>query len=127
MILFILQNAYTSDKHPFTNEEEWGRELLRSQTGRRLKEMIPDGVEYKVINASPKIGADPDSLFKADFEHISKNIGKIRPTVIVACGVVAQAACECMGIKCIKVPHPAWRQLSKQITRNIMLELQERN
>lgn len=119
MILFILQNAYTSEKHPFKNEVEWGRELLRSHTGRRLREMIPENVEFKVINASASIGDNPNSLFNGDSKHISKQLKKIKPDIIVACGKVAQQICCDMEIKYMPVPHPAWRQLSKRETSEI--------
>jgi len=123
MILYILQNAYTSDKHPFTNKKEWSKELLRSHSGRRLKEMIPDGAEFKVINASDNIGTHPSSSFKADLKHMSKLINKIKPDIICACGRIAQDGCRELGIKFISAPHPAWRQLSKKITRDIRRKL----
>jgi hypothetical protein len=114
MILFILQNAYQSDKHQFNNEEEWSRELANSHTGRRLKEMIPEGKEYRVINSSPIIGDCADSCYIADTKHIEKLVNEINPTVICACGKVAQKGCTELGLFFIPAPHPAWRQMSKQ-------------
>jgi len=114
MILFILQNAYQSDKHQFKNDEEWSRELINSHTGRRLKEMIPNDMEYKVINSSDMIGDCPDSCYDANPLHIQKHINEIKPTVICACGKIAQKGCTELGLNFISAPHPAWRQLSKQ-------------
>ena len=126
MILFILQNAYKSDKHPFTNNEEWSRELLRSHTGRRLKEMIPDGVQYRVINASEEIGDNPDSIFKGNIDHVSLWIKQLKPDTVVACGRIAQQICCDMKLKYMSVPHPAWRQLSKRETLEIKTYLSKK-
>jgi hypothetical protein len=119
MILFILQNAYTSVKHRFTNNIEWSRELSLSHTGRRLKEMIPNGMEFKVINASKNIGDNPNSSFKADIKHIKQSVTKIKPTIICAYGKIAQEGCIELDLFFIKAPHPAWRQLSKKQTGEI--------
>lgn len=119
MILFILQNAYKSDKHQFKNEEEWSRELTNSHTGRRLKEMIPEGAEYKVINSSGIIGDCPDSRYDADLKHIKIFVDRIKPTIICACGRIAQKGCTELGLDFISAPHPAWRRLSKQCSNSI--------
>jgi hypothetical protein len=114
MILFILQNAYQSSKHQFKNDVEWSRELANSHTGRRLKEMIPTGSEYRVINSSKIIGDNPDSCYGADLEHIDRFVNEIKPTVICACGRIAQKGCTDLGLDFIPAPHPAWRRLSKE-------------
>jgi len=119
MILFILQNAYQSNKHQFKNDDEWSRELANSHTGRRLKEMIPDDIEYKVINSSALIGDCPASCYDADLEHIQKLIDEVKPSVICACGKIAQRGCEKLGLEFIPAPHPAWRQLSKKCSNSI--------
>jgi len=113
MILFILQNAYSSEKYKFTNREEWSEQLMRSHSGRRLKDMIPDGAKYAVINASEKIGDNPNSCFEADINHIKKWIKKTNPSVVCACGKIAQDGCKKVGIDYIAAPHPAWRLFSK--------------
>ena len=125
MILFILQNAYTSEKHQFKNEKEWSRELQRSHSGKRLSEMIPENVEYRVINASPEIGDNANSIYKADTTHIKRLVKKFSPKVIVACGTIAQAGCELLGLSYISAPHPAWRQLSKEITSEIKRQIEK--
>jgi hypothetical protein len=118
-ILFVLQNAYRSDKYNFKNDEEWSRDLFRSHTGRRLKEMIPDGVEYFVINSSPEIGDHPASCYKGDPEYVKEKISFYRPAIIVGCGKIAHQALNEAGVVFLPVPHPAFRCLSKKTTSNI--------
>lgn len=122
-VLYILQNAYRSDKYNFRNKEEWHEDLFRSHTGKRLSEMIPEGVEYYVINSSPNIGSHADSKFPPDNNYISEWYNKIKPDVVVACGKVAQKGCDEIALEYIKAPHPAWRALSKKITKSIRLEI----
>ena len=119
MILYILQNAYKSEKHQFKNEDEWSKELENSHTGRRLKEMIPDRTEYKVINSSGMIGEHPDSCYVADLAYMQNLIEKIKPVIICACGKIAQKGCEELGLDFISAPHPAWRRLSKKCSSDI--------
>lgn len=125
LILFILQNAYRSEKHQFKNENEWHRELEKSHTGRRLKEMIPEGAEYRIINSSGYIGDNPDSSYVADIEYMNKFINEIKPNVICACGKIAQSGCEKLGLNFIPAPHPAWRQLSKQCSNEIKEKIKQ--
>lgn len=119
MILFVLQNAYMSDKHRFLNREEWSRELQRSHSGKRLSEMIPDEEEYAVINSSPRIGDNADSCFVGDSAYVLEWVEKLSPDVICACGKVAQDTCNKAKLLFISLPHPAWRALSKETTRFI--------
>jgi len=123
MILFILQNAYRSAKYQFRNEDEWHEDLFRSHTGRRLKEMVPDGVQFCVVNSTDKIGDSADSLYFADPFHIECMLNGIKPDLVVACGKIAQAGCRELGIDFISAPHPAWRALSKKDTERIRNEI----
>lgn len=118
-VLYVLQNAYRTEKYNFRNREEWHRDLLNSHTGRRLSEMIPENCKYWVINSSPNIGNNADSKFPPDVGYIISWWNKIQPDVVVACGKVAQTGCNKANIEHIKAPHPAWRALSKQITKEI--------
>jgi hypothetical protein len=115
-MLFVLQNAYKSEKYNFRNEEEWHRDLNRSHTGRRLQEMIPDNVDAYVINSSPIIGKNADSCFKADTDYLQEKIKQIKPDWVCACGKIAQDGLEKAGVKFFALPHPAWRALSKDHT-----------
>jgi hypothetical protein len=125
MILFILQNAYRSEKYKFKNNAEWFKDLARSHTGRRLMEMIPDGAEAYVINSTPLIGDDAKSCFKSDTGYMKLMIEQYNPMVICACGKIAQEGCEKLGVTHIKAPHPAWRRLSKEITSDIRRQIYE--
>jgi hypothetical protein len=135
MILFILQNAYRSEKHPFDTFEEWERELWKSHTGKRLMSMIPPGEEYRVINASGYVGEYPSSCSPADPEYIQTWIDRIKPDVICACGKIAQHGLALMdiqnvidGVKNIPLvyaPHPAWRLLSFMDAREIKEKIKE--
>lgn len=118
-VLYVLQNAYRTEKYNFKNREEWHGDLLKSHTGKRLSEMIPENCEYFVINASKNIGTHADSKFPPDIEYITNWWNEIQPEIVVACGKVAQEGCDKANIEHIKAPHPAWRALSKEITENI--------
>ena len=120
MVLVILQCAYYLDGKP-RRRAAWLLGLERSYTGKRLKEMLPDGIDYYVINASQEIGSKSDAMFPPDINYIKQTIGHISPTIRLACGKVAQAAVEEIEttIPIIKTYHPAFRGLSKDITKGI--------
>lgn len=121
--LFILQNGYHSEKYQYRNRQEWGRDLLRSHTGRRLSEMLPVGGTVKVVNAHPGIGKNAAACFGYDLRHMRRMLRRYRPDVICACGRIAQAGCRALGVEHIALPHPAWRQLSKKHTSRIRKQL----
>jgi len=125
-ILFVLQNAYTSEKYQFSNEEEWSAALRKSHTGRRLMEMIPLGATYHVINASPNIGDNADSVYEPDHEYIKSWIDSLQPSLVCACGRVATDGLMQLGIEFVPLPHPAWRRLSKYQTSEIRNMLSQR-
>ena len=120
MVLVILQCAYFLDGKP-RRRVAWLRGLERSHTGKRLKEMLPDGVDYYVINASQETGSKPDAVFPPDIKYIKQTIEHISPTIILACGKVAQEAVDEIEstIPIIKTYHPAFRGLSKDITKSV--------
>jgi len=126
MILFILQNAYHSDKYHFRNSEEWSEDLIRSHTGRRLKEMFPVGINVVVVNASPLIGESAKSCFNADLSYIQEKIDRYRPAIICACGRIAQNGCRKLNLDFVSAPHPAWRALTKVQTKQIRNILKEK-
>lgn len=123
-VLFVLQNAYRSEKYNFTNDEEWHGALQRSHTGRRLSAMIPDGAQAFVINSSPTIGECPDSCYPADSDYIEDKIQHIEPDIICACGRIAQGGLTEVGVKFVALPHPAWRQLSNSMVHAIKKNLE---
>ena len=122
-ILYVLQNAYRSERYGFRNREEWYEDLARSHSGRRLKEMIPVGHEIYVINATPEIGDRASSCYPPDIGYIHEQIAEIEPDVICGCGRMAIAGLEEVGVEFIRAPHPAWRALSKEHTQAVLAEI----
>lgn len=125
-LLVVLQCAYGNTEERRRQLEDrtlWLYGLWHSHTGRRLKEMIPAGYKVVPINASPKIGKQPDAKFAPDLIHIKMWITWTRPDVILGCGNVAQEALNEIDVQYISAPHPAWRQLSKADTREIREKL----
>jgi hypothetical protein len=125
-ILFVLQNAYRSEKYGFRNRREWSKDLLRSHTGKRLVEMIPAGAKFYVINSSSNIGTSSKSSYRADAEYIKAWVEKINPMIVCACGKIAEDGCKRAQLEFISLPHPAWRALSKSHTANIRQQLAEK-
>jgi len=124
-ILFILQNAYRNDKYKFRNKKEWGRDLDRSYTGKMLKKVIPKNCFYFVINSSPLIGDSATSCFVADLDYMKKEISKINPDIICACGYIAHHGLEHLGIPHYSMPHPAWRAFSNKQAEIIKKDLEK--
>ena len=115
MLLVVLQNTYEL----LTNTPEWETALWASHTGKRLREMLPDGMEFTVTNASKVIGSGVCSECPADTAHLTTIIEQVGPTRILACGKVAQAGLTELGVEFVAAPHPAWRLLSKDRTAAI--------
>lgn len=124
MILVILQNAWFEDGKK-RRREQWEIGLSRSHTGRRLSEMIPTDTQYTVINSTPEVGDWVGSRLEPNEAHIRFWIEQTQPDKILACGKVAQGILEKMDTEFIEAPHPAWRQLSKNHTREIRAILEE--
>jgi hypothetical protein len=122
-ILFILQNAYKSDKYNFRNEDEWFRDLKRSHTGRILKKVIPDNCKVMVINSSKFIGNNPNSYCIADTDYILEKLKLYKPDIICACGFVAHHGLEVLGIEHYSMPHPAYRAFSNKLAEIIKNDL----
>ena len=123
MILVVLQNAYR-EKGEYVDREEWLERLWLSHTGRRLKTMLPEGVDFYIDNATPEIGKTSDSCFPADAQHLKMVIDTVRPEIILACGLVAQAGLEALGYAYVAAPHPAWRQLKRSHCEWIRIQLE---
>ena len=126
MILIFLQNAYASkDIKPWKLKQRkiWEPRLWKSHTGKRLKEMLPDGAVFYVANANPIIGTRASDCFDADIIHMQLEICNVKPDVILACGKIAQEGLNRLGQKYIAAPHPAWRLLSKAMTAEIRSKL----
>lgn len=126
MVLVFLQNAYRKNGRRFHSREFYLKRLWLSHTGRRLSQMMPDGVEPYVENASPRIGLVASDAFRADTEHMGRIIAALKPDCILACGRIAQAGLDELGVAYIPAPHPAWRGLSTGVIKGIRASLQER-
>lgn len=124
-LLVILQNEYGLGEEPLPRHV-WLRRLWHSYTGKRLSEMLPEGCQVEVINASQLMGKGPAACFPPDPEYIARMVSTYRPDVILACGRVAQAGARALGLQYISAPHPAWRRLSKERTQEIRRSVAER-
>jgi len=125
-ILIILQCAYgvtAKRRKQLKNKDMWLYGLWTSHTGRRLQNMIPEGVDVEIINSTPRIGETSSDCFQPDLFYIKQHVAVIIPDVILACGKVAQTACEKLQLDYIAAPHPAWRQLSNIQIDNIREQL----
>ena len=118
-LLVVLQCAYGNTKkrrRQLKKRRLWLKGLWDSHTGKRLKEMLPDNMDYQVINSTPKIGDRSDAVFPPDPVYIQAWVECYEPDYILACGKVAQEALEELGLEFFRAPHPAWRLLSKEDT-----------
>jgi 2-methylisocitrate lyase-like PEP mutase family enzyme len=86
--------------------------------------MLPDGVEVYVENASPRIGRKPNAVFPPDLEHIESVLEQVQPSVILACGRLAQTGLDKLGVNYVPAPHPAYRALSHEMTAEIRKKLE---
>lgn len=129
--LFVLQNAWRKGAKPEEREDGherfWWWALWRSQSGKRLREMIPDNIDYDVVNASALVGNHSQSVYPVDKALMAMRLGRIRPDVVVLCGKVAAGLAplvEDYQRPCVIAPHPAWRLLSKEHTARIKGEIE---
>ncbi len=131
-VLFVLQNAWRKSAKPgerdVGRESVWDRPLWRSQTGRRLKEMIPNDITFEVVNSSALVGSHSAAVYPADQALMAMRLGRIKPDVVVLCGKVAAGLAplvEDAQTTLVIAPHPAWRLLSKEHTARIKQEISD--
>ncbi len=135
-ILFVLQNAWRRGAKPGEREDAhsdraWHWALWRSQTGKRLREIIPEEIfvlnHFKVVNASPFVGRQSFAVFAADSLLMHARMLNLQPELVVLCGKVAQNLAHVVEQHerpYILAPHPAWRMLSKVRTAEIRTEIE---
>ena len=140
MILVILQNAWR--RKAKTGEREfilsaprersdriWRKALILSRSGQRLLQMLPEGVEWTAINASPFVGNLSKSHYPFDGDHVSAELARLpRHEIALLCGVEAhkaEARCLDLGMTVIKVPHPAFRLLTTKRCAEIRGEIEQ--
>lgn len=136
MLLVLLQNAWMRGARPgqtefwpadrpkpegFDTRRFWQQSLWRSQTGKRLREMLPftEWDHVYVGNASPLVGATSKAKFPFDASHVAGIIERVTPSLALLCGSEASKAAHLFAgleIPVVQAPHPAWRLLSKEAT-----------
>ena len=127
VLLVVLQCPWKKgDLRNGWNPRIWRKELWLSRTGIRLKEALPTEIfRVTVCNANPTLADSPDGVFPADLVHLRRVVRRIQPSVILACGSVAQkAAAEILiDVPVVAMKHPAYRLLSRQMTAEIKSQL----
>ena len=135
-VLFVLQNAWRRGAVPGELESDhepraWERGLWRSQTGKRLREMIPDdlmiSMQFEVVNASLRVGSHSTAVFAADSLLMHARMQRIQPDFVVLLGKVAEKLAPVVASynrPCIIGPQPAWRLLSKVRTAELKEEIE---
>jgi len=122
-LLVILQNAYGVAEDYVPSYSHSG--FASSQTGRRLKEFLPDNCTVEIINASPLIGDVADSIFALNPDYVMSKVNNIKPDFILALGCNAHKVVDMLELKAIKSYHPAYRALSKKITGEVKKEIED--
>lgn len=117
-VMFVLQNAWRRGARPGDrdwNDRVWRWALWQSRTGRRLKLMIPAGVEFEVMNASPYVATHPSVRFEPDLDHVREELARWRPDVVVLLGAMSGKLAADLASPALAIvtgPHPAHRLLS---------------
>lgn len=121
--MIILQNAYGVEKGYVPSFEK--ESFKNCHTGRRLRKAIPLGCDVEIINASPKVGDVADSNFAPDFNYVTQQVRRIKPDIILACGVNAKKVVDTLDVDVpiIKMPHPAYRALKNETLDNVRKEI----
>lgn len=133
-LLVVLQCPWKRGTLTRWHPSVWRRELRASRTGRRLfSEVIPlSRYRVRFVNANPTLAETPDGIFPPDLSHLRRQIRRARPSVILACGRVAERAlaliardsCELIaGAALLAMPHPASRGLSRVTTAAVREQL----
>ena len=126
MVLVVLQNPYRNNALASGwNPSTWLKELWRSHTGTRLREVLPDDCDVRITNANPKLADSVSDCLPPDIAHLKRTATRVKPDVVLACGKMA-----CQGIsqletqiRVVEMPHPAYRALSKETTKQIRAKL----
>lgn len=127
-VLFVLQNPWRRGKVARRwDGYGWERALWNSQTGKRLCEYIPRGVEFKVINANPVAAGDIRTVRGPNCRYVQKQVHVFEPTLIVLLGRVAARLNGYLDtpVPVLCFPHPCYRLLSKVQTANYRRIIQE--
>ena len=125
-VLVILQNAYGVKRGYVPSYEK--ESFRKCRTGIRLKGALPKNASVRIINASPLVGREVSSNFEPDIEYIEKSLTKIKPCVILACGVNARKGIGQVDtdIPVIEMPHPAYRALTNKTVDGVRKQIEDR-
>jgi hypothetical protein len=147
-VLVFLQNAWKHDAAegqtkwlPDNSDEAsnraWQFALWRSQTGKRLKEMLPEGCDAYVTNVSPLIAPAASVHYPMDRKHVVSEVLRHRSDVVLLLGTEAKTAAAMLATqkdndgewllahaRVVTGPHPAWRVLSKERTAEVRREIE---
>jgi hypothetical protein len=118
-LLFVLQNAWRRNlKQKRWTGKGWEKALWASQTGKRLREYIPEGCEFAVINSTPLSAEDIGTTFPPDVEYVKKHVASYSPGLVILLGKrAAKLGDEAGGVKTLCFPHPCYRALTKEKTK----------
>ena len=127
-VLYILQNAWHRDAIHGERWDgpSWEAALWQSMTGKRLREMIPRGIEVGVMNATPLASNRCDDVLLPNPVYVVDRITQWRPHVVVLLGGQAKSLLRLIRPACITAPHPCYRQLSKGQTGDVAEIIRER-
>lgn len=131
-LLVFLQNAWRRNagpddvvflpRAPERSQEIWESALWACLTGKKLRNMIPEGFETSCTNASPRIGSHAAAKFPMDPQYVREELFAHRPDVVLLCGGEAHKAEPIIDafarengqeIWGVKAAHPAWRSMTK--------------
>jgi len=125
-VLFVLQNAWRRGwpaGKPW-HSTSWANALWRSYTGRRLCEMIPVDADVFVCNGSPQVADNRRMFYLPDPCYVRRRVQETHPDYVLLLGKQAaklEPLMRELGQAYGVAPHPAWRALTKQRTREIRL------
>jgi hypothetical protein len=117
MIVCLLQNPwsphYEGRKWP---RQSWLKALWASRSGQRLRRLFPDPTQVWFDNTNPIATGTPSGVLPPDLDHVKRMLKRQKPTVVVACGRIAEYVS--MGMwdgRLMLVPHPAYRLLTNKL------------
>jgi len=121
-ILVVLQNSYAKGglKNGW-NPSVWWKEFKSSRSGIRLRKMFieEDIHQFHYCNAAPGIGDGPDSLLEPSARNLRRQLRRVQPHYVIACGKLAEWLCQTVWLgNLVVIPHLAYRPLTNELLRH---------